>query len=75
MEPTESLECGVQVGEWLHMWQAEEDEDGRRVTRSFGVPTTDVQYYSFNRNGNSKGTYRIGEFDEHGRPASATNPS
>ena len=65
------LECGPGVLKWLHMWQKEEDEDGSPVTRSFGVPSTDVEYYSFNQNGNPKGTYRIGEFDENGRPAPA----
>ncbi|MDE0728228.1 MAG: phytanoyl-CoA dioxygenase family protein [Alphaproteobacteria bacterium] len=65
------LECGAGVLKWLHMWQTEEDEDGRPITRSYGLPTTDVEYYSYNRNGNPKGTYRIGEFDESGRPAPA----
>jgi hypothetical protein len=50
------------------MWQNEEDEDGHPVTRSYGVPTTDVAYYSYNRNGNPEGTYRIGNFDQDGRP-------
>jgi hypothetical protein len=53
------------------MWQAEEDEEGRPVTRSYGLPTTDVQYYSYNGNGNPQGTYRVGEFDENGQPAPA----
>ncbi|MCH9674107.1 MAG: hypothetical protein K0U93_21900, partial [Gammaproteobacteria bacterium] len=65
------LECGEQVGKWLHMWQAEEDADGQPVTRSFGVPTTDVEYYSYNRNGNAQGTYRVGVFDENGKPTPA----
>ena len=67
----ELLECGTETLEWLRMWQNEEDEDGRPVTRSFGLPTTDVEYYSYNRNGNPIGTYRIGEFDDNGRPARA----
>lgn len=65
------LERGADVLEWLRMWQNEEDEDGRPITRSFGVPSTDVEYYSYNRNGNPKGTYLIGEFDHNGRPAPA----
>ena len=65
------LECGAGVLKWLHMWQKEEDEDGRPITRSYGLPTSDVEYYSYNRNGNPKGTYRIGEFDESGRPTPA----
>jgi hypothetical protein len=65
------LERGADVIEWLRMWQNEEDEDGRPITRSYGVPSTDVKYYSFNRSGNSEGTYLIGEFDENGQPPSA----
>jgi ectoine hydroxylase-related dioxygenase (phytanoyl-CoA dioxygenase family) len=65
------LESGADVLKWLLMWQNEEDEDGRPITRSFGLPTTDVEYYSYNRNGNSEGTYRVGEFDENGRPSPA----
>lgn len=65
------LERGADVLEWLRMWQNEEDEDGRPVTRSYGVPTTDVAYFSYNRNGNPEGTYRVGEFDENGRPLPA----
>ena len=65
------LECGGGVLKWLHMWQKEEDEDGRPITRSFGLPSTDVEYYSYNRNGNPKGTYLIGEFDDNGRPVRA----
>jgi hypothetical protein len=61
------LENGAQVRKWLHMWREEEDEDGRTVTRSYGLPTTDVEYYTYNRNGNSQGTYRVGEFDARGR--------
>ena len=66
------LECGAGVLKWLRMWQTEEDEDGYPITRSFGLPSTDVEYYSYNRNGNPKGTYRIGEFDQSGRPAPAS---
>ena len=62
------LERGGDVLTWLRMWQNEEDEDGCTVTRSFGVPTTDVQYFSYNVNGNPGGTYRVGVFDENGRP-------
>lgn len=71
METAECLEDGAEVGRWLHMWQAEEDEDGRPVTRSYGLPTTDVEHYSYNGNGNPQGTYRVGEFDENGQPAPA----
>jgi phytanoyl-CoA hydroxylase len=63
------LESGTLVAKWLHMWQAEEDEEGRSVTRSFGLPTTDVQYYSYNGTGNQRGTYRVGEFDQQGKPS------
>ena len=49
----------------------EEDEDGNAVTRSFGVPTTHVQYFKYNGNGNPQGTYRVGEFDEDGLPVQA----
>jgi ectoine hydroxylase-related dioxygenase (phytanoyl-CoA dioxygenase family) len=70
---TGKLESGGRVHKWLHMWRAEEDEHGQPVTRSFGVPTTDVQYYSFNRNGNRAGTYRVGEFDDEGRPTPAAD--
>ena len=65
------LASGADVLKWLHMWRHEEDEDGRSVTRSYGLPTTDVEYYSYNRNGNPEGTYRIGAFDERGRPTPA----
>ena len=59
---------GEDVMTWLHMWQSEEDEDGNAVTRSFGVPSTHVQYFRFNGNGNEPGTYRVGEFDAEGKP-------
>ena len=64
------LDRGADVLLWLRMWQNEEDEDGRPTTRSYGVPTTDVEHYSYNRNGNPEGTFLIGAFDEDGRPAS-----
>ena len=38
------------------------------VVRGYGVPTTDVELYSYNRNGNPQGTYRVGAFDEEGNP-------
>ena len=72
LEEAGSLEFGADVLRWVHMWQAEEDENGVAVTRSFGVPTTHVQYFSYNGNGNPQGTYRVGEFDENGLPAPAT---
>ena len=67
----ELLKCGAGTLDWLRMWQKQEDEDGRPVTRSFGVPSTDVAHYSYNQNGNPQGTYRIGEFDQDGRPVQA----
>ena len=57
---------GEEVCAWLHMWQNEVDEDGNAVTRSYGVPTTDVQYYVYNRTGEQQGTYRVGKFDDEG---------
>ncbi len=63
------IECGGQVRRWLRMWQEEEDEEGRAVTRSFGVPSTYVKYFSYNRGGNPQGHYRVGVFDSEGRPA------
>ena len=65
------LEQGTDVLQWLHMWQNEEDEYGNAVTRSFGVPTTHVQYFKYNGNGNPQGTYRVGIFDEDGLPVQA----
>ncbi|MDP6873747.1 MAG: phytanoyl-CoA dioxygenase family protein [Alphaproteobacteria bacterium] len=62
------LENGPEVLHWLRMWQQEEDENGQPVTRSFGVPSTHVEYFTYNQNGNPKGIYRIGEFDEGGLP-------
>ncbi len=52
----EQLEYGGDERRWLRMWQ---DEEGHAVTRSFGLPTTDVEYYSYNRGGNPEGNYRI----------------
>ncbi len=63
-----TLEDGASVRKWLRMWQEQEDEEGRAVTRSFGLPTTDVEYYNYNGGGNPQGTYRIGVFDSEGRP-------
>ena len=63
------LKCGGQERRWLRMWQEEEDEEGRPVTRSFGVPSTHVKYFSYNRGGNPQGNYRVGVFDSEGRPA------
>lgn len=62
---------GEEVCAWLHMWQNEVDEDGNAVTRSYGVPTTDVQYYVYNRTGEQQGTYRVGQFDDEGMPLPA----
>ena len=50
------------------MWQSQEDEDGRPVTRSIGVPTTHVQHFRYNYQGNAPGTYRVGVFDDAGLP-------
>ena len=50
------------------MWQEQVDEEGRSVTRSFGLPTTDVEYYTYNKGNNPQGTYRIGVFDSQGHP-------
>ena len=38
------LKDGEAVRQWLRMWQEQVDEEGRSVTRSFGLPTTDVEY-------------------------------
>ena len=62
---------GADTLKWLQMWQNEEDEDGRPVTRSFGVPTTHVAYFKYNGNGNPDGTYIVGRFDEDGVPLPA----
>ena len=53
------------------MWQEEEDEEGRPVTRSFGVPSTHVKYFSYNSGGNPQGNYRVGVLDSEGLPAPA----
>ena len=58
--------------QWLHMWQHQEDESGLAVTRSIGVPTTDVQYFRYNGNGNVPGHYRVGDFDAEGHPVADT---
>ena len=63
------LKSDGQLPKWLSMWQEQVDEDGHAVTRSYGVPTTHVEYFVFNRVGNTPGTYRVGEFDADGRPA------
>ena len=60
------LECGGEERQWLRMWQEEEDGEGHKVTRSFGVPTTDVKFYLYNSSGNPQGNYRIGVFDREG---------
>ncbi len=65
------LASGEQVAQWLNMWQSQVDEHGNPVTRSYGVPTTHVQYFSYNRAGNLGDTYRVGEFDPEGLPVSA----
>ena len=61
------LECGGAERRWLRMWQEEEDEEGRAVTRSFGLPSTDVKDYLYDGGGNPQGSYRIGVFDSEGR--------
>jgi hypothetical protein len=65
------LDRGVEVLDWLRMWQNQEDEEGRSVTRSYGVPTTHVEFFKYNGNGNPEGTYRVGEFDQDGQPVAA----
>lgn len=65
------LAGGAEVGKWLHMWQEQEDEEGRTVTRSYGVPTTHVQHFRYNYRGNPPGTYRVGVFDNEGLPSPA----
>ena len=59
---------GEAVSQWLRMWQKQVDEEGRSVTRSFGLPATDVEYYTYNKGGNPQGTYRVGVFDRQGYP-------
>ena len=68
------LECGGEECTWLRMWQREEDREGRPVTRTFGLPSKDVQYYSYNGGGNPPGNYRIGVFDAAGRPTPPPPP-
>jgi hypothetical protein len=67
----DALDRGAEVLHWLRMWQNQEDEEGSTVTRSYGVPTTHVEYFKYNGNGNVEGTYRVGEFDQDGRPVPA----
>lgn len=71
LHSAEALDRGTDVLGWLRMWQNQEDENGNPVTRSYGVPTTHVEFFKYNGNGNPEGTYRIGEFDENGLPAPA----
>ena len=52
----------------MNMWQNQVDEDGNSVTRSYGLPTTHVQYFRYNGNGNQEGKCRIGNFNENGLP-------
>ena len=68
LQPTWQLRDGEAVRQWLRMWQEQVDEEGRSVTRSFGLPTTDVEYYTYNKGNNPQGTYRIGVFDSQGHP-------
>jgi hypothetical protein len=67
----DALDRGGEVLDWLRMWQSQEDEEGRPITRSYGVPTTHVQFFKYNGNGNPEGTYRVGEFDQDGQPMPA----
>ena len=59
------------IARWVRMWQQQEDEHGRPVTRSFGVPSTHVRHFRYNFRGNPPGTYRVGEFGEDGLPIPA----
>lgn len=59
---------GEAISRWVAMWQNQIDENGRAVTRSFGVPSTHVSHFRYNYRGNPPGTYRVGEF-ENGLPA------
>ncbi|MEE2933004.1 MAG: phytanoyl-CoA dioxygenase family protein [Pseudomonadota bacterium] len=59
---------GAEIAKWMDMWQNQIDEDGNPVTRSYGLPTTHVQYFRYNGNGNEEGTCRIGEFNKDGLP-------
>jgi hypothetical protein len=68
---SDQLECGGKERQWLRMWQEQEDENGRAVMRSFGLPATHKDYFSYNFNGNSQGSCRIGVFDRKGRPTPA----
>ena len=62
------LECGGQEQTWLRMWQNEADAEGYKVTRTYGLPTTHVDYFKYNRGGNPQGHYRVGVFDSDGIP-------
>jgi len=62
------LEEGADIGKWLHMWKAQEDEHGNGVTRSYGVPSTHVRHFRYNFRGNPPGHYRVGMFDDAGVP-------
>ena len=57
-----------EIAKWIDMWQNQTDEDGNPVTRSYGLPTTHVQYFRYNGNGNKEGTCRVGVFNENGLP-------
>lgn len=72
------LECAQQAVKWLQMWVHEEDEFGLKVTRSYGLPTTDVKNYAYNQAwlydnpekfaGTPRKHFRVGVFDSYGRP-------
>ena len=66
----DQLECGGQERKWLRMWQQQEDEQGRAVTRGFGFPKAIKKHFSYNSNGNPPGSCRVGVFDAEGLPAS-----
>jgi len=68
------LECAGAERQWLRMWQEQEDEEGRAVTRSFGFPRTYKKYFSYNRNENPQGNYRVGVFDSEGHPTPPPTP-
>ena len=65
------LECGGQERRWLRMWQQQEDEHGRAVTRGFGFPKAHDKRFPYNRNGNPPGHCRVGVFDGEGLPVTA----
>lgn len=66
-----TLADGTAICDWLRMWQEQVDEQGEPVTRSYGVPTTHVEHFQFNRAGNQQDTYRVGEFGDDGLPLPA----